>query len=246
MHVYDGWLSSSSIAGPWTQSSFQPLGHGPTLAQQLAKAGAVDLLDGGPKANPKPSLANGVPTIYTSQVPTELIVFKGQPDFVPIVGTQLLWASNTTSDVLIDTANNNYYVLLAGRWFRSAALTGPWTFVAGNALPPDFAKIPPTFARRRRAADGRRHAAGAGGGDRELDSADGDGAAEERAEVHAELRRPAAVRADRRHAAVLRGQLVGADDPGRRRTRTTRSSRASGSRRRSSPDRGRSRRRCRR
>ena len=73
-----------------------------------------------PKANPKPSLANGVPTIYTSQAPTELIVFKGQPDFVPIVGTQLLWASNTTSDVLIDTTNNNYYVLLAGRWFRAA------------------------------------------------------------------------------------------------------------------------------
>ena len=100
------------------------------IAQELAKAGVVDLLDGGPKANPKPSLANGVPTIYTSQVPTELIVFKGQPDFVPIVGTQLLWASNTTSDVLINTANNNYYVLLAGRWFTAPALTGPWTFVA--------------------------------------------------------------------------------------------------------------------
>ncbi len=113
------------------------------IAQQLAKTGVVDLLDGGPKAKPKPSLANGVPTIYTSQVPTELVVFKGQPDFVPIVGTQLLWASNTTSDVLIDTANNNYYVLLSGRWFRSAQLTGPWSFVASNALPEGFAKIPP-------------------------------------------------------------------------------------------------------
>ncbi len=72
-----------------------------------------------------------------------MITFKGQPDFVPIVGTQLLWASNTTSDVLIDTTNNNYYVLLAGRWFRSTAMTGPWTFVAGDALPSGFAKIPP-------------------------------------------------------------------------------------------------------
>ena len=36
------------------------------------------------------------------------------------------------SDVLIDTASNNYYALLAGRWFRSAAITGPWTFVPGN------------------------------------------------------------------------------------------------------------------
>ncbi len=141
IHVYDGWLESSSIGGPWTQSFRQPIGMD-SVAQVLAKGGGVDLLDGGAKANPKPSLANGVPTIYTSQTPTELIVFRGQPDFVPIIGTQLLWASNTTSDVLIDISNNNYYALMAGRWFRSAALTGPWTFVASDALPADFAHIP--------------------------------------------------------------------------------------------------------
>ena len=143
IHVYDGWLESSSVSGPWTLSNFQPFGMD-RLAKEIAKSGAVDMLDGGPKANPKPSLANGVPTIYTTQVPTELIVFNGQPDFVPVNLTQLLWASNTTSDVFIDTSNNFYYVLMSGRWFSSAALTGPWTFVAANALPPDFAKIPPT------------------------------------------------------------------------------------------------------
>ena len=142
IHVYDGWLESSSITGPWTQSFRQPFGMD-GVARTLAKSGAVDMLDGGAKANPKPSLANGVPTIYTSQVPTELIVFKGQPDFVPVVGTQLLWAANTTSDVLIDTSNNNYYVLISGRWFDAPALTGPWAFVANDALPPDFAHIPP-------------------------------------------------------------------------------------------------------
>ncbi len=70
-------------------------------------------------------------------------MFSGQPEFVPIVGTQLLWASNTTNDALIDIASNNYYVLLAGRWFTSASLTGPWTFVPSNALPADFSRIPP-------------------------------------------------------------------------------------------------------
>jgi len=142
IHVYDGWLQSSAITGPWTQSFNPPPGID-GVAQSLASAGAVDMLDGGAKANPKPSLANGVPTIFTSQVPAELIVFKGQPNFQPVVGTQLLWASNTTSDVLIDITNNYYYVLISGRWFDSAALTGPWTFVPGNALPPDFAHIPP-------------------------------------------------------------------------------------------------------
>ncbi len=145
IHVYDGWLTSSTINGPWSQASPGLLMRSEmdAIAQQLSKAGTVDLLDGGPKANPKPSLANGVPTIYTAQGPAELIQFTGQPDFVPIVGTQLLWASNTTNDVLIDTANNDYYVLLAGRWFRSSALTGPWTFVPSNAMPPGFAQIPP-------------------------------------------------------------------------------------------------------
>ena len=73
---------------------------------------------------------------------------------------------------------------------------------------------PAAGAGRGRAADGGRHAAGAGGGDLELDPADGDGAAEERPDLHAELRRPAAARADRRHLDVVRGQRVGTADPG--------------------------------
>jgi hypothetical protein len=142
MHVYDGWLSAQTLTGPWSQAFTTPLGMS-DAAKSVEKTGAVDMLDGGPKADPKPSLADGVPTVYTSQTPTELIVFKGQPDFVPIVGTQLLWAANTTSDVLIDTTSNDYYVLLSGRWFRSTAMSGPWTFVASDALPADFKRIPP-------------------------------------------------------------------------------------------------------
>jgi hypothetical protein len=145
IHVYDGWLASNGLSGPWSQASLAPLMQNDfdRIMHDLAKSGAVDLLDGGPKAAPKPSLSKGVPTIHTSEVPAELIVFSGQPDFVPIVGTQLLWASNTTNDALIDIASNDYYVLLAGRWFRSATLSGPWTFTPSNALPADFARIPP-------------------------------------------------------------------------------------------------------
>ncbi|MEO8751899.1 MAG: hypothetical protein ABI624_04390 [Casimicrobiaceae bacterium] len=141
LHVYDGWLMALSLDGPWSQPFIPPSGID-ALAQKIAATGVVDLLDGGPKANPKPSLAQGIPAIYTSQVPAELVAFKGQPEFVPIVGTQLKWAANTANDVLLDSAANNYYALLAGRWFRSAALTGPWSFVGSNALPPDFAQIP--------------------------------------------------------------------------------------------------------
>ncbi len=141
LHVYDGWLSSESLTGPWTQAFRAPFGLDGT-AKQLAKDGKVDLLDGGPGATPKPSLANGVPAIYVTETPSELIIFKGQPNFVPVTGTNLLWASNTAGDVFINTLNNDYYVLVAGRWYRGPGLGGPWTYVSAKTLPADFARIP--------------------------------------------------------------------------------------------------------
>jgi hypothetical protein len=141
LHVYDGWVAATSLNGPWSQAIAAPLGLD-DLAKQLAQSGTVDLLDGGEGATPKPSLAGGVPAIHVVETPTELILFKGQPNLVPITGTPLLWATNSATDVVVDTTSNAYYVLMAGRWFRASGLGGPWTFVASNALPASFRQIP--------------------------------------------------------------------------------------------------------
>ena len=201
IHVYDGWLRRASITGPWTQASL-----GPLVRSELDddRARARQEQHGRPADRRRQGESEAVARqrraddLHERRRRPSSSCSSGQPDFVPIVGTQLLWASNTTSDVLIDTANSNYYVLLAGRWFRSAALTGPWTFVAEQRAAGGLREDPAGVARGRGAADRRGHAAGAGRGDRELDSADGDGAAEGRPDVHAQLRRSAAVRADRR------------------------------------------------
>jgi hypothetical protein len=140
LHVYDGWLSAASLQGPWnTAVVTQALVD---ASQKLAHAGTVDMLDGGPNAKPQPTLASGVPQIVVSTEPTELIVFKGQPNLVPVTGTPLLWATNSAIDVLVDTNSSDYFVLISGRWFRAPGLGGPWTFVASNALPPYFSQIP--------------------------------------------------------------------------------------------------------
>jgi hypothetical protein len=73
---------------------------------------------------------------------TELVVTEGPPDFVPINGTQLLYVKNTTGNVFKDLADQQTYVLVTGRWFRAADFGGPWQYVAGLALPLDFAMIP--------------------------------------------------------------------------------------------------------
>ncbi len=141
LHVYDGWLVANSMAGPWTVPQ-DPIMGLDQIAQKLEASGTVDLLTGKPPDGKAPSLKNGVPTIYTPTVPAELIVFKGQPNLIPVNDTSLLWASNTTNDVLVDSDNNAYYALLAGRWFKAASLDGPWAFVASNALPAGFRRIP--------------------------------------------------------------------------------------------------------
>jgi hypothetical protein len=142
LHVYDGWLSASSIMGPWSLATETPF-RIDDVARKLAEHGEADLLDGA-GANPKPSLASGVPTIYVSEITSELLVFKGQPDFQPVNNTELLRATNTTADVFIDTSNNQYYALISGRWFSTANLNnGPWQYVASNQLPADFKRIPP-------------------------------------------------------------------------------------------------------
>ena len=78
MHVYDGWLEADAIQGPWTRAPRTPFGM-EDAAKKIAKSDTVDMLDGGPKANPKPTLANGVPAIYTSQTPRSSSCSRGSP-----------------------------------------------------------------------------------------------------------------------------------------------------------------------
>ena len=74
--------------------------------------------------------------------PTELLSSRGRAEYTPITGTDLLYMTNTDSDLLLHITTQTYYVLLAGRWYKSLKLQGPWEYVPGDSLPPDFAKIP--------------------------------------------------------------------------------------------------------
>ena len=142
LHLLDGWVTAPTLAGPWVHADITPAGID-DVASQLAARGEADLLNGNPSKPTVDLLAAGIPDVYVSQTPTELIVFQGQPDLVPIDGTALLRAKNTSADVFVDTDNNRYYALMAGRWYRAPELSGPWAFVASTDLPADFKQIPP-------------------------------------------------------------------------------------------------------
>lgn len=91
------------------------------------------------KMIPPPSTGTA-PEVFYSNKPAELIAVNGSPKFIKIEGTKLMYIDNTENDVFASEGDGQYYVLLSGRWFKSAALTGPWSY-AGNSLPADFAKI---------------------------------------------------------------------------------------------------------
>ena len=144
LHVFDGWMQAGALSGPWAVAKSPPDALAAAMQAAVA-ANQVDLLDGAPadSTQPAPSLATGpAPAIYVSTDPAELVVTDGAPDYVPIDGTQLLYVQNTTGRVFKSVADNQTYVLISGRWYRSPSTVGPWTYVPAKELPADFAKIP--------------------------------------------------------------------------------------------------------
>jgi hypothetical protein len=143
LHVFDGWMAADSLEGEWTRDPSPPADLEKAKQEAIASR-QVDLLTGQSSQDAAaPSLAKGpVPVIHIATTPTELIVTDGEPKWTPIEGTNLLYASNTTGHIFKEIDDQRTYVLVSGRWFRAAGMTGPWAFVPANELPKDFADIP--------------------------------------------------------------------------------------------------------
>jgi hypothetical protein len=144
LKVFDGWLKAEALEGPWVVEKKASKDLEKALADAKA-SGQVDFLPGGNPNDAKtlPSLKSGkVPAILVATSPTELVVTEGEPQYAAIEGTALSFVKNTTGNLFRHAAEQKLYLLVSGRWFRAATTQGPWEFVAPDALPADFAKIP--------------------------------------------------------------------------------------------------------
>ncbi len=136
----NNWLSALNVNGPWSPSLSPPPALN-SIKDAAASAHMVDLYS--ESDSPVGGSTSFAPVVvYVSTTPAELIELTGKPAFQPIDKTQLLQVTNTTGDLFMNVANQQYYVLVSGRWFQSKSLDGSWTFVPADKLPPDFAKIP--------------------------------------------------------------------------------------------------------
>jgi hypothetical protein len=135
------WLKAPKLEGPWT-----PAGK---LPESFSKLPADDNWKEVKAALPGKSLsAKDAPTVFVSTKPAEIILIKGSPVYSKVARTNLVWVSNTESDVFRMGEKGTVYFLVSGRWFSAPDFTGPWTF-ATPKLPSDFQKIPLEHPRSR-------------------------------------------------------------------------------------------------
>jgi hypothetical protein len=120
------WYEASDPKGPFKHTASPPA----DLVKMLPKPED----ETAPKTPPK---------IVVATAPTELVSTDGKPNWKSLSGGKLLYVANTETAWLRDTSDQQMYLLLSGRWFKSSSQSGPWAFVRADQLPAAFKEIPP-------------------------------------------------------------------------------------------------------
>jgi len=137
------WFSAQNLAGPWT---FASLNLPPDFANIPLYSPASAILAS------VPGTSQAKDAVLIAQIPTTMllnpstaaaqakVVYTGDPQFVPIEGTSLQYATNTPDKVI--QVGDLYYLCLQGVWFMSTTPQGPWT--TANSVPQVIYTIPPS------------------------------------------------------------------------------------------------------
>ncbi len=129
----DVWYRAGSVTGPYQFEATPP----PAIAAMVKPDDTAAA-----KEQPvEPITAANAPELVVSTEPAELIVTEGPAAFVPLVD-DLLVLQNSANDVFMHVSSQDFYIVLAGRWYRSDLLTGPWAYQPSDQLPTAFANIP--------------------------------------------------------------------------------------------------------
>lgn len=132
LHGQSWLVTGDLLKGPWKAAASLPDAFGKLPEDDNWKA---------VKQNIPGSRAAVIPQILVSTQPAELILTEGVPNYSPVAGTQLLYVTNTDSDLFLHSGSGKHYFLTAGRWFQTSKLAGPWS-AASEQLPEDFTMIP--------------------------------------------------------------------------------------------------------
>jgi hypothetical protein len=137
------WFRAASLQGPWT---FASADLPPDFARIPEDSPAARVLVS------VPGTEDAKDAVLLAQIPTTVEVdpvkaaeqakvsYSGTPEFKPIEGTTLSYATNTSDKVI--KVGDVYYLCLQGIWFMSTRPDGPWT--TASSIPQEIYTIPPS------------------------------------------------------------------------------------------------------
>jgi hypothetical protein len=137
------WFRGGTLDGPWTfvMAADMPPDFAKTPTDN-PKASVLASVPGTAEAK-EALIANSIPqTATVTRSEARLTVqYDGEATFVPIQGTSMNYATNTSAPV-IKVSDNNYYCVEAGVWFKAVSPQGPW--LVADAVPAEMYDIPPS------------------------------------------------------------------------------------------------------
>jgi hypothetical protein len=139
------WFKDATFDGPWrfvTVVDMPP--DFSKIPTDHTKAVVLASVPGTPEAK-EALIANSIPQTATiTRSEAKLTVqYDGEVTFVPIEGTSMSYANNTSAAV-IKVSDNDYYCVEAGVWFRASSPQGPW--LVADTVPEQIYDIPPSSA----------------------------------------------------------------------------------------------------
>ncbi len=137
------WFKGASLDGPWSFEDGK--GLPPDFAKiplDNPKSTVLASVPGTPQSK-EALIANSIPQTATiTRAEAKLTVqYDGEATFIPIQGTSMQYAKNTTAAV-IKVSDNNYYSVEAGVWFKAPSPQGPWR--VADSVPEEIYTIPPS------------------------------------------------------------------------------------------------------
>ena len=137
------WFKGASLDGPWIFEDGKDLP--PDFAKiplDNPKSTVLASVPGTPQSK-EALIANSIPQTATiTRAEAKLTVqYDGEATFIPIQGTSMQYAKNTSTAV-IKVSDSNYYCVEAGVWFKAPSPQGPWR--VADSVPDEIYTIPPS------------------------------------------------------------------------------------------------------
>jgi hypothetical protein len=136
------WFSSRSLDGPWAYergdqlpSAFKKIAPSSPIGDALASVAGTNEAEDAIMDSQIPQTA----AIKRSEAKTD-VSYDGDPQFQQIPSTEIQYAVNTDSSVLM--IGDRYYVCDNGVWFAGLTPKGPW--VVADSVPDSVKSIPPS------------------------------------------------------------------------------------------------------